>query len=183
MLRSGDYRYRSLSVICRSTGNWEIAEPLVVGGYVAQACGVANIHWVEELLHWQQGSSRRVREHLASYLHIHHPSIIGSLRRSGNPLSSWYQISSVYSVSIHKSIPVDLLFFVLSRKSPTKRVGLVRAIAIDQPNLLLLVAACVDLAFRFFSVLGLGFFSVTNRIIRLSLKFPSRIIRFPSVQN
>ena len=117
MLRSGDYCYRSLSVICRSTGNWEIAEPLVVGGYVAQACGVANIRWVEELLHWQQGSSRRVREHLASYLHIHHPSIIGSLRRSGNPLSSWYQFSSVYSVSIHKSIPVDLLFFVLSRKS------------------------------------------------------------------
>jgi hypothetical protein len=35
----------------------------VVGGYVAPACGVANIHWVEELLHWQRGNSRRVREH------------------------------------------------------------------------------------------------------------------------
>jgi hypothetical protein len=50
----------------------------------------------------------------------HHPSTRSSLRRSGHPLSSWYQISSVYSVSIHKSIPVDLLFFVLSRKSHTK---------------------------------------------------------------
>ena len=50
----------------------------------------------------------------------HHPSTRSSLRRSGNPLSSWYQISSVYSVSIHKSIPVDLLFFVLSRKSQKK---------------------------------------------------------------
>ena len=79
----------------------------------------------------------------------HHPSTHSSLRRSGNPLSSCYQSSSVYSVSIHKSIPVDLLFFVLYRKSHTKRVGLVRAIAIDQPTLPLLVAACVDLAFRF----------------------------------
>ena len=122
MLRSGDYRYRSLSVICRSTGNWEIAEPLVVGGYVAQACGVANIHWVEELLHWQQGSSRRVREHLASYLHIHQPSIIGSLRRSGHPLSSWYQISSVASVRIHPIHPLDWFCFRPIQKKPYKNI-------------------------------------------------------------
>ena len=43
----------------------------MVGGYVALACGVANIHWVEELLHWQGGNSRRVREHLRVIFIIH----------------------------------------------------------------------------------------------------------------
>ena len=70
----------------------------------------------------------------------HHPSTRSSLRRSGHPLSSWYQISSVYSVSIHKSIPVDLLFFVLYRKSPTKILGLDFAIALDCIGLQVLVA-------------------------------------------
>ena len=51
----------------------------------------------------------------------HHPSTLCSLRRSGHPISSWYQTSSVYSVSIHTSIPVDLLFFVLYRKAKNTR--------------------------------------------------------------
>ena len=64
---------------------WKLVDckPLVVGGFVSQVCGFANIHWVEELLHWQQGNIRRVREHLAMY----HPYTIESLRISGNPIS------------------------------------------------------------------------------------------------
>ena len=54
-------------------------------------------------------------------IYHHHPSTLCSLRKSGHPLSSWYQISSVYSVSIHKSSPVDLLFFVLFRKEKNTR--------------------------------------------------------------
>ena len=46
----------------------------------------------------------------------------------------------------HPQIPVVRFLFVLYRKSPTK----IFAVALDQPNLLHLVAACVDLAFRFF---------------------------------
>ena len=62
-----------------------------------------------------RGAAREFIGFLQVIFH-HHPSTLCSLRRLGHPISSWYQISTVYSVSIHKSIPVDLLFFVLYRK-------------------------------------------------------------------
>ena len=91
-------------------------------------------------------------------IYHHHPSTLCSLRRSGHPLSSWYQSSSVYSVSIHKSIPVDLLFFVLYRKAK-KILGLEFAIALDCIGLQVVVAG--RFPFRFVSLVsGSSLFSL-----------------------
>lgn len=99
----------------------------VVGGYVASVWGVANIHWVEELLHWQRGNSRRVRRILASYLPP--SSIYPPLTEKIGPpliiLVSDFQRLLGEHPHIH---PIDLLFFfVLYRKSQTK----IFAIALD----------------------------------------------------
>lgn len=51
-----------------------------------QVCGVANIHRVEDLSHWQQRNNRRVCES-RKLSHQFVIDIISSLRRSSNPLS------------------------------------------------------------------------------------------------
>ena len=96
----------------------------------------------------------------------HHRSILRSLRRSGHPLSSWYQISSVYSVSIHKSIPVNLLFFVLYRKAKNTRSRV--AIALDCLGLQVVVAG----PFPFCVV------SLVSESVQFSLVFCQRIVSF-----
>jgi hypothetical protein len=67
------------------------------------------------MLHWHQGSSEESSSVTPSYPRQSSAAIItmASLtRRSGHPISSWYQISTVYSVSIHKSIPAIRFCFL-----------------------------------------------------------------------
>jgi hypothetical protein len=63
----------------------------------------------QDLLHWQQGNSRRVRERLTSYLHAH-----CRVHREdrATPHIILVSDSSVYSVS-----NLDLFILILSRKS------------------------------------------------------------------
>jgi hypothetical protein len=61
----------------------------VVDGCVAQVCGVANIHRVEDLLHWQQGNSQGEFDSVSQFISTEFIIItIGSLRRSGTPYQS-----------------------------------------------------------------------------------------------
>jgi hypothetical protein len=51
------------------------------------------------------------------------PLITSLTRRSGHPISSWYQSSTVYSVSIHKSIPTIRFCFQSYPEKAYKKLG------------------------------------------------------------
>ena len=82
--------YWKSSAICRSIGNWEIAEPLRGRRLRAQVCGVANIHRVEDPSHWQRGNNRRVRERLTSY----------PTSSSSTPSAHWEDRATPYHLGI-----------------------------------------------------------------------------------
>jgi hypothetical protein len=97
-----------------------------------QACGVANINRVEDMLHlatWKQPTSSSITYELSPRRHCHHHQVatiiyLFSLRRLSHLLSSWYQISTVYLVSIHKSIPAIPLCFQSYPEKASKKLGL-----------------------------------------------------------
>ena len=124
-------------VICRSIGNWEIAiyHRFVVGGYVrkcvevrisigsravALASGIERVRFVD---------SYKLSTSCSSCSSPSSTSPLRLLRRSGHPLSSWYQISSVSLVSIHISIHRFRFVFDPIQKKPKKKLGLEFAIA------------------------------------------------------
>ena len=114
-----------LQVKCDLLFHWELVycNHTVRGRRLhAQVCDVVNIQRVETL-HWHQGSSEGefIGDIQVTLHHHHHHRRL--LRRSGHPISSWYQISSVSSVSIHQIIRRLVVFYILSRKSLTKILG------------------------------------------------------------
>jgi hypothetical protein len=102
--------YWNCCEICRSIGNLKLSNHHSRTAAV-QACGVLNIYRVEDQLHLATGkqpTSSPATYKLSPCRHHHHQAATiiypCSLRRSGHPLSSWYQIPWFPRWAIHTSI-------------------------------------------------------------------------------
>jgi len=114
-------------VICCSIGNWKIAiyHRFVVGGYVRKCVELRISYRVESCCIGIRDRASEFRGFIQvifiAFITIS-PLPLRLLRRSGHPISSWYQIPSVSSVSIHKSIHRFVFVFILSTKKPKKYI-------------------------------------------------------------
>ena len=109
----------------------------MVGGYVAAAWEVANIHWVEELLHWQRGSDGEFDGFLRVI--FHQSSIYPQLTEKIGPppiilVSDFQSLLGEHP----QSIPVVYCFSSYTEKAK-KKLGLDFALALDYFGLQVLV--------------------------------------------